>query len=523
MQFSIIPRSSAIPEGGHDQIYLKVDLWNDYSFITMFTMYVRDSKGNLHEIGSTKVGFKSQTTEQATYKELPPVFEALDERFFSVGQDVDFYKKMSALPGELGTDILRALRDLVVVPDIIDGISEEKVLGTSLLRFVSLSAIRGQFARVLDGQAELTDYSFLFVKPSVDGFDEVSIDFQVRSSSVPSTNIHAIIGRNGVGKTTLLNGMIEAVVGDVRECSFIDLSAWNRPKIESSYFSSLVSVSFSAFDPFTPPLEREDPTKGTCYFYVGLKIPGDSDRLQSISELRHSCSRALADCFVSDRKFERWARAIEQLSSDDVFASMDLQSIRGTFDEVRSAGLHGDSRHDEFHRRVDPLLVRMSSGHAVVLLTVTRLVSRMEEKTLVLLDEPESHLHPPLLSAFLRALSDLLRDRNGVAIIATHSPVVLQEIPRSCVWKIHRRGLSIACTRPDIETFGENVGLLTSEVFGLEVSRSGFHDLFSKSVRSGQNFTEIVAEYNGQIGFEGKAVLGALIAERDRGENNATA
>jgi predicted ATP-dependent endonuclease of OLD family len=69
----------------------------------------------------------------------------------------------------------------------------------------------------------------------------------------------------------------------------------------------------------------------------------------------------------------------------------------------------------------------MSSGHAIVLLTITRLVATVEEKTLVLLDEPESHLHPPLLSAFIRALSDLLYDRNGVAIIATHSPVVLQE------------------------------------------------------------------------------------------------
>ncbi len=44
------------------------------------------------------------------------------------------------------------------------------------------------------------------------------------------------------------------------------------------------------------------------------------------------------------------------------------------------------------------LIKRMSSGHAIVLLTVTKLVARVEEKTLVLIDEPESHLHPPLLS-----------------------------------------------------------------------------------------------------------------------------
>lgn len=55
---------------------------------------------------------------------------------------------------------------------------------------------------------------------------------------------------------------------------FFDKAACNSPKIDHDYFSSLISVSFSAFDPFPPPLEQSDPTKGTCYFYVGLKTPG---------------------------------------------------------------------------------------------------------------------------------------------------------------------------------------------------------------------------------------------------------
>ena len=29
-----------------------------------------------------------------------------------------------------------------------------------------------------------------------------------------------------------------------------------------------------------------------------------------------------------------------------------------------------------------------------------------------------------------------------------------------------------------METYGENVGVLTREVFGLEVTKSGFYDLF---------------------------------------------
>ena len=161
------------------------------------------------------------------------------------------------------------------------------------------------------------------------------------------------------------------------------------------------------------------------------------------------------------------------------------------------------------------LFNRMSSGHAVVLLTITKLVETVEEKTLVLLDEPESHLHPPLLSAFTRALSDLLVNRNGVAIIATHSPVVLQEVPKSCVSILRRIRLTANVDRPESETFAENVGVLTREVFGLEVSQSGFHDLLAISVSQGKSYEEIEQEYHYQLGFEGKAILRSMIAVRD--------
>ncbi len=72
------------------------------------------------------------------------------------------------------------------------------------------------------------------------------------------------------------------------------------------------------------------------------------------------------------------------------------------------ADLEGNWRQAAIHQ-----FDRLSSGHAIVLLTITRLVELVEERSLVLIDEPEGgHLHPPLLSAFVRALSDLLVQRN---------------------------------------------------------------------------------------------------------------
>lgn len=148
---------------------------------------------------------------------------------------------------------------------------------------------------------------------------------------------------------------------------------------------------------------------------------------------------------------------------------------------------------------------------------MTRLVETVEERTLVLLDEPEAHLHPPLLSAFIRSLSDLLTDRNGVAIIATHSPVVLQEVPRGCVWKLQRFGSEAKAERPEIETFGESVGTLTRDVFGFEVTESGYHTMLQREVAKGWPYEMVVQAFSNQLGDEAKAIARALVAVRDVG------
>ena len=320
----------------------------------------------------------------------------------------------------------------------------------------------------------------------------------------------------------MLNGMIEAITDrQGANAKFVDTDKLREPEIPEDYFSSLVSVSFSAFDPFTPPMEQPDPAKGTCYFYIGLKDQQNGQLHRTISDLRNDCVKALISCFYESKKTARWLNAISKLGSDENFASMRLEQLETVYRELRNSSVHDEQSDSEkfrgkYREKVDLFLSRMSSGHAIVLLTITRLVATVEEKTLVLLDEPESHLHPPLLSAFVRSLADLLHDRNGVAIIATHSPVVLQEIPCSCVWKIYRQRENVTASRPTIETFAENVGVLTSEVFSLEVERSGFHDLLAKSVDTGKTYEEIVADYDKQLGFEGRAILKALVANRDR-------
>lgn len=152
---------------------------------------------------------------------------------------------------------------------------------------------------------------------------------------------------------------------------------------------------------------------------------------------------------------------------------------------------------------------KLSSGHKIILLTISKLVQLVEERTLVLIDEPENHLHPPLMASFIKAISELMTTRNGVALIATHSPVILQEVPKSCVTIVERAHNQYDYFRPDLETFAENVGAITKEVFNLEVTQSGYHATL-KSHMTTLSYTELLTKFKNQIGREGRAIARSL-------------
>ncbi|MCO5966040.1 AAA family ATPase [Sinorhizobium meliloti] len=505
MFFHVIPRSQAAPQTGQNEVYLRIDHWNDFSFVTMFEVVLFDEGGKKHQLGNVKIGFVEQTTSTATFSTLGDSFTELGDKFFSLGDDTGYYKILSdQISEECRTSYLRALRDIVFVNSAMERAAGQEVFRASLLRSVSITAVNGQYKRILAGGAELTDFDFGYLRPQDETYAGIDLEFRVTANSKPNTNVHAIIGRNGVGKTTLLNDMIDAIMQRAgRKGGFFLRNPFGKTAIPDKYFAGLVSVSFSAFDPFDPPKERADPEHGPRYSYIGLKEEGDdSGKLKTLTALRAECVSSIGECFADRNKRARWVKAIEMLESDENFERMDLKVL---------------AMIEDWKAIATSLVARMSAGHAVVLLTMSKLVARVEEKTVVLLDEPESHLHPPLLSAFTRALSQLLQDRNGLAIIATHSPVVLQEVPKSCVWVITRSKLAASQYRPKLETFGENVGVLTREVFGLEVSKSGFHSLLARDVATGQSYEAISLDYGGQLGLEAKGILRAMVAEAQSG------
>lgn len=512
MIFHFVMDRQSVPSKAVDAVYLIYDDWDDYSFSTTFGVTVFDENGKNHDLPRCHIGFVGQTTSIATYTLFKGPFQELPDNFFSLCGSVEYYQKLwSDFSDEWREKFLTALNDMVHNPEILDRVKDEDVVRTSLLRSVRIDEVKDQFASVLRGEVLLTDFDFGFELPPSDNFAGFDLQFKVTANSMPSTNMHALIGRNGVGKTTYLNAMVKAVspYSDTNASFYTTHPPFGRQEMNTAaYFGSLISVAFSAFDPFDQPPLPDELGGGLQYSYIGLtdhsKVGEKSSgkNLKTEEMLHEEFVKALEICFADKTRKNRWKQAVLTLESDDNFADMGLLGLLElSGNDLRERALH----------RID----KMSSGHTIVILSITLLVAMVDEKTLVLFDEPESHLQPPLLSALIRSLGQLLRARNAVAIIATHSPVVLQEIPKSCVWKVFRLKLASEKMRPDTETFGENVGTLTRDVFKLDVAKSGFHTVLTDLVKAGGAYETILGKLGDNLGYEARGILKAMIANRD--------
>ena len=511
MLFNIISTQRSIPSSAANMVFLVKDRWDDWGkYQTQFYVIVFDSNGNKFEPGSVKIGHKglqpNPTIEPGKRApELDSQFDVLPEGYFSLGQSENYYETLNTISEKLRIAILQGLKDCAWDLDLFEVVKDEEVMRESLLRDVRTENVSNRLHRLSKGDAVLTEFQFEYAFPSDEyNGEQPVLKFHVEPDSQPPTNVHVIIGRNGVGKTRCLQFMRKALLGiQDRTNSVGEFRLIGQNRINWA-FAGLISVSFSAFDDFDVSEEEQEEQTDVRSYIVGLrqKDKGEVSIVKTPKQLAVDFSNSLQNC-RSGLKAERWRAAVHTLENDPLFEEAAITTL---LEEPK----------EKLKVKAVRLFSRLSSGHAIVLLTITRLVELVDERTLLLLDEPESHLHPPLLSAFIRSLADLLIKRNGVAIMASHSPVVLQEVPSACVWMLRRSGTVSVAERPSIETFGENVGILTREVFGLEVTNAGFHKLLQDAVyNEGLTYKRLLRHFDGQLGAEARAIARGMIAERD--------
>ncbi|MGC5346908.1 AAA family ATPase [Streptomyces sp. DT171] len=487
------------PTPNQDGAFLTKDSWDDFGHVTTFDLQVRRQDGRLLHVGYVRIAHTDMETDPAfrtTAERMPTRFEELPAGYFSLGHQDTYYDTLNTLPEPERHSVLTGLRDIAYQPELIHGVQELTVFQSSLMRGSNPTELR-RLIRIAGGRKRILPFRWSYTPPAQGTATPPTLDFEAVPGSLPSTNVHALIGRNGVGKSSLLRDLAQRIAaGDI---------AVDGSQADTDALTNCVAVSFSAFD----KLYAQQPAAPTAlpFTYIGLQILEENQlRLKTEDELTIEFIRSFFTCRIGARG-QRWRAAIDTLSYS---ASGFLEGHREHLDALMRSG--------DQERIVNDLLEvfnTLSSGHKIALLIVTRLIETVTERTLVLIDEPETHLHPPLLSALIRTLADLLTDRNAMAVMATHSPVVLQEIPASCVYKLRRYGDVLVAERPARETYGENVGELTHEAFGLEVTESGYHAALAELVEQGLPYEDIVARFT-NLGSEARSILRAMTVLRGR-------
>jgi energy-coupling factor transporter ATP-binding protein EcfA2 len=504
--FHVVRPRTRIDAKTAPDLVLAQDNWNDYSFQTMYHLsYFSTTNGVREEtlIGSVKILRRGQTTSDGIL--IQNDFSQLGEEFCSTGDSLDYYLRLRAL-GDLGAEILRRLRDVVQFPELVDQFSSEPGWSKSLyrdqvdsgasFRYLAGGVVQGHYsAEPIDQQP------FSFQMP---GWQN-GVDIDTRSEPPDIFNspklperVNVLVGRNGSGKSTLLSRLARVAFASTTERLAPPLSELGTMLPTGVGFPRIVTIAFSPFDNFKLPGSdarnvaqvAKDMQRGIGRFaFIGLR-DFEAEANVSLSDLPSSALGQLAP--DADRVNQTRLKSIADLVSDfeqyraKIFEDTDRQRVLGHALNKLRVGLVSEEWNGGPATGTPEEAVtwfrQRSTGHKIAVLVIFGLVARLEKRSLVLIDEPETHLHPPLLSAMMHALRLVLRNYESSALVATHSPVVVQECLAKHVHVVRREGDSLAVRAVGAETFGESIGLITAQVFGMESNATDFHEVLDKLI-----------------------------------------
>lgn len=493
--------------------YLEEDNWNDYSYYTYFHLhlsskYTEDGESRL--IGGVKI-LKKEQEKNISYLKSSDEFDFLDLDFCSLGQSLDYYDRLAHIDKQLQDQLLKSINDIIYNPDYIEVFRNEDAYKASLMRYFDDNDDIFKLAPILisrefDALPSNIDLKFKFKTKEMTNFIEFDFDSPSYTGewgieqNLPN-RITVIVGRNGSGKTTLLSKISRIVFASSSDREYLKDLAIIEPK--GLGFPRIISISYSAFDAFQVPgirlKEKEqiskDIQKGVGrYIYCGVRditkeleksiesIIPDENGLLSMEDILNDKH---ADNFLKpiNSLKKEFIEALKIIFKDREKSTLLLGVIQILSDE---SSLHFINiiTHPEQESELIKIFSELSTGHKFVLHSLANIIKHIESRSLILFDEPETHLHPPLLAVLMKSMRHILNSKNSFMILSTHSPVVLQETLSKHVFIIRREGNLIQVTNPAIQTFGENIGIITSHIFGLSSDLSDYHTELDKVINS---------------------------------------
>lgn len=520
--------------------------WNDFGRNFFANLYIRPVDGDALDF-HMRVMFQGIGRSLTVFAELFQQFGELfpinniEQPFVSLLPDVDMYRDViNALGFELGVSALRIMHDATVLrvegnnPELLEMTDSEDFHFGALRLGGAYDALRrgGRYFRP-DKPPPVQDLArnFVFSARMLSADNPYTLPFRFNPDEVFRNRASILIGRNGVGKTHLLKAIVDALHNSTNPDHLRQrfLPALNPSRVV--VFSSVPT------DPFPRSIGA---WRGIDYEYFAVNSQTD-DRTDTLLGALVACRKTdEPNIFGQDNNKSRMdviQEALEtiglweglhlpvraQVADDAIphiveFEEQSYFPIRRTLNEQNSIRLIQQIDWDRtaviFDNQMQ--LRRLSSGEYAMLRFAAQAASAIEQGSLLLLDEPETHLHPNFISSQMEILDNLLQSTGSIAVIATHSAYVVRETPRDRVNVLTLDNGQIRIDRPRLQTFGATIDSISQFVFGDTAITHGFQKTLVDWVdHTGRDLgiDGVIEQFGDQLNSESLSFIARRLAE----------
>lgn len=527
LKFKIIEVCYQNPTSYSDEgadFFLEQDDWNDYWYYTTYHLHATPKLTGTKSqyLGVIKILKLGQQGNQnrVLQKDLKIenrslIFSELPEDYYSISFSLDLYQGLAKLLSESQRkQFVKSMRLILEKnSEYYNIVKSEPAFEVSFLRSADMdSDVLSRGRRLLLNSGEY--YNWEEQKLTVNFANSptpLELDFSgIKGSGVKDlpSGIIAFIGHNGCGKSTALYQIAKVLFASPSD-------RWRYEDILTiqpitAGINKLLFFSYSAFDNFVLPgltpsdyklmLDGLGDNNGRFVFCGVRDVRKElSDYLVKYKEYRQKENNknddfTLIEKQVNYHKKDVQLKTIDSLADEVVKVNsyINLYGNEGLYYTFR--GIINDSKiylpslYDDLNRfnkkmpeeELKEVFMNLSTGTKFFLHALLHLIAYTEENSIVLFDEPENHLHPPFLSFMMKSFRRIIHEKHSVMLIATHSPVILQETLSKNVFILCRKENCFYHKHPAIETYGESFGFINSYVFNLTSDISNYYDVIDQ-------------------------------------------
>lgn len=495
----ILKHENPVDNNVKPALILTAGSWDDYGYKTSFSLIYRKENGDNISIGDVKIGSVDYKPNGDNYIDeiMDPFYPdgKLSAKFFSLGQDLVYYQQMKICFPESYQQILENLRDCVALPTLAEEVEQESVFKNSLLRS-EYQKDKQSAQEALDYGMDILNYgkkqldqTFEYVYNPYGTDAPLEIHFDFNGSDLFPRRLYALIGENGVGKTTLLNDIP------------VKLREQKNGASERFYpyplFKKIITISLNQYDSF------EYPERSESFNYVYCGLVDSKTQSYDKENLANRTIDSLFFIYRHNRESILWDVLREIVDRDLVI------KFKNLFSDYR---IENEIDEKKIRNNIRLILNGLSSGQNSILSVFANVIAEIRFKSLLLMDEPENHLHPQAISKLMKVLLAILEHYESFCILATHSPLIIRELTSDCVYVMESIGSDRSVRFIGSESLGANLTTLTNEIFGINEEKSYYVEKIKALKDGGKSEEDIISLIKSKTGHPVSLNLRLFIA-----------